>query len=353
MSNILVLDVQNAGLFMENSFKNSQSNSGSDVYPNNYLPDRNSVRHTHVANVLQVLCGLRPIRTIRKKEIPLLYSFDPESLECSKNGMIKIDTEIIHTYEDKKKVQRIGYAEKLAETKMNSYVGGSGPYDKGAYLSRTMHLHNGICFNNSTLNTSYLSWEFVKYSMVYSNNKRYEEGTINEGAIWFNFEDIVCELIGEDYQKYSPYTVLEKLNHLYHVEGKKELIDEFFNKYSSKMKDIYESIIVRGSAVIEDGKSKGASKSIVSGFGELDVLFVKFVNHSMSNKPENGVMYLTGTIYLQISDRIKSLISSQGRGSATFLEGGLVTIRDCYSGYDVSWDELTANATNLLKVEGY
>jgi hypothetical protein len=350
MPNILVLDVRNAGLFMENSFKNSQSNSSSDVYPNNYLPDRKSVRHTHVANVLQVLCGLRPIPTIRKKEIPLQYSFDPEILECSKNGKIKIDTEILHTYEDKKKIQRIGYAEKLAETKMNSYtgVGVSGPYDKGAYISRSMHLHNGTCFNNSTLNTSYLSWDFVKYSMIYNNNKRCEEG-----MVWFQFENIIFELIGEDYEKFSPYAVLEKLNNLYHVEGKKELIDEFFNKYSSKIKDLYKSIILRGSAVIEEGKSKGESKSIVSGFGELDILFVKFVNHTLSTKPENGVMYLTGTIYIPISDRIKSLISEQGKGSATFLEGGLVTIRGCYSDYDVSWDEITVNATNLLKVEGY
>lgn len=275
----LILDFKNAGLFrpdfkdkhrmIENEEVTDRKGTGRFI---NVPPD--TLLREHVANVLLVLCGERPVPSIRnhgpdlKEDTTITVLADKAMVEImggtyvNKDGEIRILGEVVST------TKAMGNSKR--------------PYDSFINLKGRQKLITD------------LSWEKIKWHL---------------GVNLFDaFEKMVVSVLGNGACDWSMIKVFEEL-----YKSQDIRVKEFCDLKG--VHDPYKNMLVDGNAYQQEIHATG-----FTGF--------KHWHYSTNTHGiEKNVGKLSGKIFVPVDDSDLEKIS-RGCGYATLLDGGLVTIED-------------------------
>jgi hypothetical protein len=263
--------------------------------------------------MLHVICGQRPVPTIKSRVFPIKYSGLPEIIECAKEARVLISNEIKYTTNEKEYL----ITEVLSGTKANGTMK-SGPYNQGC--NKPILLNGDI----KVLKTCVLNWDRIKYNMC--------ESAFND------FVNIIEALFGIKYQSISVYKAFEMLNeyHQSHLDPD-DILNTFFDVYYTNGSKALGKINQPYYETIMNGNTKDQFFH-VSGYGDMSATFVNLINST----PED-IITISGKIFLKIDDTILNLIKEYGKPCANILDGGLVNIESIEDLDEFNWDVETSN----------
>lgn len=290
---------------------------------NNFKCAFDNLYYKNISNALHVLCGLRPVPTVRKTLCDLPYSANAEIDELSKQAMVKLTNLTSYTYKDKKGETKTspvyeiisgnkGFSAAPCKTAVNT----TGPVDRGAKCKKPIFL-NGT---EKVIDDAPIDWDMVEAKM---------------GSVYGDFINMCLMCLDDNPFQLSVYKVIEKLNAYYneHLNDEENHVRDFFDQ--NKVPDDFNKLIIKG-------KTNTAFLG-ESGYGDRKYYFVKYVLHS----PE-AVLNMYGKIYIKITDNIYNMIMENGQPCATILDGGLLSIERVDEIDSFNWDLETIGAKTAI-----
>jgi len=273
----LILDFKNAGLFIPD-FKDKHR-----MIENEEVSDRkgsnrfirvpfNTLLKEHVANVLLVLSGERPVPTVRKHGL-----------------FLKEDTSITNLANDAKVEIKEGiYTSKKGEIKLlQEVIAITKPLVSRKTFDSAINLR-GLKIMKSIVP----SWEKIKWHLGLD--------------LFSEFEKMVISVLGKKAKDMNMIKVFEEL---YRSQDKK--VKDFCNL--AKVPKPYRMLLIKG---------KTKDQEIRGGFPGFTHWHFSNYTHGLEKTTK-----LSGRIYVPVNDSDLEKIN-KGSGYATLLDGGLVTIFD-------------------------
>lgn len=259
------------------------------------LFSQNPIRMESVSNMLHILCGFRPVSTIKEnyyKKRNRLEEID----NIAKNVWIKIDN--IY-YTERKDGEKVPVSE---FTQGKKFVHNADRQDLSSPLD-----------NNKFVKGSYITWDSLYKRYYFFDNDKYNR-IINQLKTWYGNEDLQ-----------DKYTLCGLLLYLANERGLKQVMATFFKK--EKLMPLVRLI---------EGKSKITSIN-TTGDGNNN-------NYNLARLPVNTTpcskLYLNGTIIVPIENNTIFNMIANGVRNCTFLEGGKVSIKYATDFFDLNWLEL-------------
>lgn len=291
----LVLNFKNAGLFIPKKFGDKHKmiengkvsdRDGSDRFINVPL---DTLLKEHVANVLSVLMGERPVPTVRMSSL----AFDTSILNLADEAFVEIEEGI---FKDKTGKIRV-LDEVIATTKAIS----------NSKKIETYQIH---LKEKQTLKTITVSWEKIKWHLGHD--------------LFELFKKMVVDVLGIESLEDNMVKVFEDL-----YKSKDKRIEEFCD-----LKGVlspYRRMLVEGNALNQEFHFTG-----YTGF--------KHWHYNTLTHGLEKVAKLSGKIFIPMRDSDVERLNN-GCGHATLLDGGLVTINDILPNSEI----LYLNANPVFK----
>jgi hypothetical protein len=282
-----------------------------------------TLHHSHISNVLHVLCGQRPVP--RRKNTFVEYSANEDLQNIAKSAVVIVNNPVLTL--DKNDVERY-HTEIIACTK--GYGGKtSGPVSRQNYFIKL----NG---KYGIIKTATMCWDRIKFQL--------------KESAWNDFNTVCDVCLGiSNIQKFTVIKIFEMLN-VYSNNNKtsESLLAKFFEKHYHKYSDnnvpkisqAYLEVIVNGKSSVQFFD--------VSGFDGMGYYFTNYVLHS----PEQAVN-ISGKIYLKVSRNVLDMISENGKNTATILDGGLVHIESITPLNEYNFEENTKNTQPTQLKDSY